>query len=194
MTVRELPDNCLTTAWQQHGNCLMTAWLPGDYLMTAWLPDDYQTTTYWQPDDCQITAWQTDDCMATAWWLHDCLATACWQHDCLMTIRQLPNDNLMTTKQLPDKMMTAWWRPDDCLTTGRLRQEVDKVDCYKVWTFWETHKIWKNLLHGFEKSADLLSKRQNHKEDFFSNYVCFSNCLNFNVKVFLVTGFEYGTL
>ena len=35
-------------------------------------------------------------------------------------------------------------------------------------TFWETHKIWKkNLPHGFHKSADLLSKRQNHEEDFF---------------------------
>ena len=37
----------------------------------------------------------------------------------------------------------------------------------KVRTFWETHKIWKNLPHGFDKSADLLSKRQNHEEDFF---------------------------
>ena len=37
----------------------------------------------------------------------------------------------------------------------------------KVGTFWETHKIWKNLSHGFDKSADLLSKRQNHEEDFF---------------------------
>ena len=36
----------------------------------------------------------------------------------------------------------------------------------KVRTFWETHKIWKNS-HGFDKSADLLSKRQNHEEDFF---------------------------
>ena len=34
-------------------------------------------------------------------------------------------------------------------------------------TFWETHKIWKNLPRGFDKSADLLSKRQNHEEDFF---------------------------
>ena len=33
--------------------------------------------------------------------------------------------------------------------------------------FWETHKIWKNLPHGFDKLADLLSKRQNHEEDFF---------------------------
>jgi hypothetical protein len=37
----------------------------------------------------------------------------------------------------------------------------------KVRTFWETPKIWKNLPHGFGKSADLLSKRQNHEEDFF---------------------------
>ena len=28
-------------------------------------------------------------------------------------------------------------------------------------------KFKKNLLHGFGKSADLLSKRQNHDEDFF---------------------------
>ena len=38
---------------------------------------------------------------------------------------------------------------------------------YKVRTFWETHKTWKNLPHGFDKSADLLSKHQNHEEDFF---------------------------
>ena len=29
------------------------------------------------------------------------------------------------------------------------------------------NKIWKNLPHGFDKSADLLSKRQTHEEDFF---------------------------
>ena len=28
-------------------------------------------------------------------------------------------------------------------------------------------KFEKNLPYGFDKSADLLSKRQNHKEDFF---------------------------
>ena len=28
-------------------------------------------------------------------------------------------------------------------------------------------KFKKNLPHGFDKSADLLSKRQNHEEDFF---------------------------
>ena len=32
--------------------------------------------------------------------------------------------------------------------------------------FWETHQIWK-LPHCFDKSADLLSKCQNHEEDFF---------------------------
>ena len=35
----------------------------------------------------------------------------------------------------------------------------------KLRTFWETHKIWKNLPHGLDKSADLLSKRQNHEDD-----------------------------
>ena len=40
-------------------------------------------------------------------------------------------------------------------------------DFIKVRNFWETHKIWKNLPHGFETSADLLSKCQNHAEDFF---------------------------
>ena len=37
----------------------------------------------------------------------------------------------------------------------------------KVRTFWEAHKIWKNLPHGFDKSPDLLGKHQNHEEDFF---------------------------
>ena len=31
----------------------------------------------------------------------------------------------------------------------------------------KTHKIGKNLPHVFDKSGDLLSKRQNHEEDFF---------------------------
>ena len=44
---------------------------------------------------------------------------------------------------------------------------------------WKTNKIWKNLPHGFDKSADLPSKRQNHEEDFFSNYMCFSKSPNF---------------
>ena len=37
----------------------------------------------------------------------------------------------------------------------------------KVRTFWEAHIIWKNLPSAFDKSADLLSRRQNHEEDFF---------------------------
>ena len=49
----------------------------------------------------------------------------------------------------------------------------------KVRIFWKTHKIWKNLPHGFDKSADLLSKCQNHEKDFFSNYVCLSKSPNF---------------
>ena len=41
------------------------------------------------------------------------------------------------------------------------------ISTSKVQTFGETHKIWKNHPDGFDKSADLLSKRQNHEEDFF---------------------------
>ena len=37
----------------------------------------------------------------------------------------------------------------------------------KVRTFWETHK-------NLEKSANLLSKRQNHEEDFFKLCMCAS--------------------
>ena len=44
----------------------------------------------------------------------------------------------------------------------------------KVRTFWETHKIWKNIPHGFDKSADLLSKHQNHEEFFFFQIMCAS--------------------
>ena len=29
------------------------------------------------------------------------------------------------------------------------------------------HKIWNNVPHDFDKSADLLGKRQNYEEDFF---------------------------
>ena len=46
------------------------------------------------------------------------------------------------------------------------KSTVKFLNC-KVRTLWETHKIWKNLSHGFDKSADLLNKRQNHEEDFF---------------------------
>ena len=53
-------------------------------------------------------------------------------------------------------------------------------DFIKVRNFWETHKIWKNLPRGFDKTADLFSKCQNHEEDFFSNYVCFSKGPNFD--------------
>ena len=44
----------------------------------------------------------------------------------------------------------------------------------KVRTFWKTHNIWKNLPDGYGKSADLLSKRQNHEEDFFQINMCAS--------------------
>ena len=41
----------------------------------------------------------------------------------------------------------------------------------------EKKKLKKNLPNGFEKSADLLSKCQNHEEDIFK-YVCFSESPN----------------
>ena len=51
--------------------------------------------------------------------------------------------------------------------TAQTFQTVFTSIIFKVRTFWETHKIKKkNLPHGFDKSADLLGKRQNH-EDFF---------------------------
>ena len=37
-----------------------------------------------------------------------------------------------------------------------------------------TKFLKKNLHRGFDKSADLLSKRQNHKEDFFFQIMCAS--------------------
>ena len=53
----------------------------------------------------------------------------------------------------------------------------DRLDV-KVPTFWEKHKIWKNLPHGCDKSADLLRKHQNQERD-FSNFACFSKSPNF---------------
>ena len=50
---------------------------------------------------------------------------------------------------------------------------------YQTSVFLRNTKFEKNLPHGFDKSADLLSKHQNHEEDFFSNYVCFSKSPNF---------------
>ena len=51
-------------------------------------------------------------------------------------------------------------------TTNSLCKINNFFPAIKVWTFWETHKILKNLPRDFDKSADLLSKCQNHKEDF----------------------------
>ena len=56
----------------------------------------------------------------------------------------------------------------------------------KVQTFWETHKIWKNLPRGFDKSADLLNKRQNLKEDFFEIM-----CASQKVQTFIETSLQY---
>ena len=47
--------------------------------------------------------------------------------------------------------------------------ENNKLRNWRSLDYIEAHKIWKKLLHGFDKSADLPSKRkrQSHEEDFF---------------------------
>ena len=73
--------------------------------------------------------------------------------------------------------------------TAKIRMntvQISHFNCVKVRTFWETHKIWKNLPHDFDKSADLLSKLQNHEEDFFKlclllkkSVLWIINCISF---------------
>ena len=55
----------------------------------------------------------------------------------------------------------------------------------KVRTFRESHKIWKNLPQGFDKSGDLLSKSHDLSKPrgrFFSNFVWFSESPNFTLE------------
>ena len=49
--------------------------------------------------------------------------------------------------------------------------ESSSANVVKVWTFWETHKIWKNLPYGFDKSADLLSKCQNQGMTYYVKFI-----------------------
>ena len=51
-------------------------------------------------------------------------------------------------------------------------------DCSKVQLFWKSLKNLKKSPSCFDKSADLLSKHQN-KREISSNFVAFSQCLNF---------------
>ena len=62
----------------------------------------------------------------------------------------------------------------------------------KVPNFWETHKIWKKNPHGFDKSVDLLSKCQNHEEDFFQIMCASQNVrtLLTNLKTRVIDSFE----
>ena len=68
------------------------------------------------------------------------------------------------------------WSPKFVNHTSR------KMFFFRFWTFSlkfelpEKHKIWKNLPHGFDKSADLLRQPWGR---FFSNYLCFSKSPNF---------------
>ena len=67
------------------------------------------------------------------------------------------------------------------LSTWKLVRSFWQKQLTVKFRFSEKHtKIWKINPYGFDKSADLLSKRQNHEGDFFSNYVCFSKSPNFN--------------
>jgi hypothetical protein len=58
-----------------------------------------------------------------------------------------------------------------------------EVALHKVWTFWEEHKIWKNLppkiWHYWVMS--------NFKWKIFSDFVSFSECPNFNSAFFYFT-------
>ena len=56
----------------------------------------------------------------------------------------------------------------------------------EVRTFLETHKIGKNLPHGFDKSTDLLS--QNHEEDFFTLCVLLKKSKLYQVPMYLQFG------
>ena len=46
-------------------------------------------------------------------------------------------------------------------------EQASKPNIIKLGLSRKHTKFEKNLPHGFEKLADLLSKRQNHEEDFF---------------------------
>ena len=46
------------------------------------------------------------------------------------------------------------------------------------------HNLTSKILpHGFDKSADLLSKRQNHEKDFFQNLSASQFSVNFQLTV-----------
>ena len=53
------------------------------------------------------------------------------------------------------------------LFTGYLKKALEVIKCQVQFGLSEKHtKFEKNLPHGFDKLADLLSKRQKHDEDF----------------------------
>ena len=53
------------------------------------------------------------------------------------------------------------------ITHQNLIEQASKPNIIKLGLSRKHTKFEKNLPHGFDKSADLLSKRQNHEEDFF---------------------------
>ena len=76
----------------------------------------------------------------------------------------------LRTKMLKKPSLVFDWFYSDFLSRFRSKApplKHNSLNSFKVWTFWETHKIWKNLPRVFDKSADILSKCQNHEEFFF---------------------------
>ena len=115
LTISQLSDDCLTTAWWLSDNCLMTHWtLPDDCLKTSWwLPDNCLMTAWWLPDKCLTTAWCLLDyrCVTTTVWQPPCdnhwVITAVWQPTC--------NNHRATTtmrqplSERPPLVMTPVW-------------------------------------------------------------------------------------
>ena len=71
------------------------------------------------------------------------------------------------------------------------------MDLIDLFGLSEKHtKFEKNLPHGFDKLADLLSKRQNHEEDFFFQIKCACQkvqTLTFNLSLTKMEDFCYLT-
>ena len=96
------------------------------------------------------------------------LQTEFLYHFSLDILLKLSHLALKKTLVIYDCLQSKFWQNNDVesLDSTTLIFTFYVEHC-KVQTFWETHKIWKNLPHGFDKSADLPSKRLNHEEDFF---------------------------
>ena len=73
-----------------------------------------------------------------------------------------------------DKITGAFWKKNlafvikiQIITHQNLIEQASKPNIIKLGLSRKHTKFEKNLPHGFDKSADLLSKRQNYEKDFF---------------------------